>query len=232
MKYQSILIISDLHCPYNHPDSIAFLKALKSKYRPDKVLMTGDEMDFHSLSFHDHDPNLPSAGYEIELGKIELKKLMTLFPKVDILESNHGSLVYRKALANGLPDQVFKSYNEILDAPKGWKWHFDLTIDTPMGKTYFHHSKGANVKRNSMSMGMNFVQGHHHESFEICYWGNPNALLYGMTVGCLVNPKALALAYNRNNLKRPVIGCAVIINGIPQLVPMQLIKNGRWTGRL
>jgi hypothetical protein len=97
---------------------------------------------------------------------------------------------------------------------------------------YFHHSKGVNAKKNSQAMGMSFVQGHHHESFEIQYWGNPNALLFGMTCGCLVDGKSLALAYNKNNLKRPVIGCSVIIDSKPILIPMVLNKKGRWIGRL
>jgi len=53
-----------------------------------------------------------------------------------------------------------------------------------------------------------------------------------MTVGCLVDSHSLALAYNKNNLRRPVIGCAIIIDGIPQLIPMQLNKKGRWIKRL
>jgi len=46
-------------------------------------------------------------------------------------------------------------------------------------------------------MGASFVQGHHHEQMDIHYWGNPNALLFGMTVGCLVDNKSLAMAYNK-----------------------------------
>jgi len=42
----------------------------------------------------------------------------------------------------------------------------------------------------------------------------------------------LAMAYNKNNLKRPVIGCAVIIDGIPQLIPMVLNRKGRWVKKL
>jgi hypothetical protein len=139
----------------------------------------------------------------------------------------------RRALAHGLPRAIFKGYREILQAPQGWTWHFDITVRLPSGvDCYFHHSKGVNAKKNSQAMGMSFVQGHHHETFEISYWGNPNALLFGMTVGCLVDPKSLAMAYNKNNLKRPVIGCGIILNGVPQLIPMVLNKQGRWIGRL
>lgn len=233
MNNSRILVISDLHAPYTHQDTVRFLKAIKKKYRPSRVISSGDEADFHNISFHDSDPDLDSAFVELTKAIETLKPIYKLFPKVEVLESNHGSLILRKALANGLSRKFFRTPGEILEAPKGWTWHFDLVIKLPDGtECYFHHSKGANVKKNSQAMGMSFVQGHHHESFEISYWGNPNALLFGMTVGCLVDPKSLAMAYNKNNLKRPIIGCAVIIDSKPILIPMVLSKNGRWTGRL
>lgn len=233
MNNKRILVISDLHCPYQHKDTVRFLKAIKNKYRPTRVILSGDEVDNHAISFHDSDPDLPSAGDELQRAIKALKPIYELFPVAQVLESNHGSLVIRKALANGLSRKFFRTPGEILEAPKGWTWHFDITLTLPTGfPCYFHHSKGANVKKNSQAMGSSFVMGHHHESFDIQYWGNPHALLFGMTVGCLVDDKALAMAYNKNNLKRPVIGCGVIINGIAQLIPMVLNKKGRWTGKL
>ncbi len=212
---------------------MAFLKAIKNKYKPTRVILSGDEADFHAISFHDHDGDLDSAGLELEKTIQALKPIYDLFPVAEVLESNHGSLVMRRALSNSMSRHYFKAPGEILKAPKGWSWHFDIDLKLPNGTDcYFHHSKGANVKKNSQAMGRSFVQGHHHESFEIQYWGNPSALLFGMTVGCLVDPRSLAMAYNANNLKRPVIGCAVIIDSHPQLIPMQLNKAGRWTGKL
>lgn len=228
-----ILVISDLHCPYNHPDTVAFLSAIKKKYKPTRVILSGDEVDYHAISFHDHDADLDSPGVELEKAIKCLKPLYKLFPVAEVLESNHGSLILRKALASGLSRQFFKSPGEILKAPKTWTWHFDITTKLPDGTSaYFHHSKGANVKKNSQALGMSFIQGHHHESFEIAYWGNPNALLFGMTVGCLADPHSLAMAYNKNNLRRPVIGCGVIIDSKPILIPMTLNKRGRWNKSL
>jgi hypothetical protein len=230
---KTILVISDLHAPYMHPDAAKFLAAVKRKYKPTRVILSGDEADFHGISFHDHDPDLDSSGAELKKTIDALKPIYKLFPKAEVLESNHGSLVLRKALANGLSRKFFRSPGEILQAPKGWSWHFDIVVKLPNGNScYFHHSKGANVKKNSQALGMSFVQGHHHETFEICYWGNPNALLFGMTVGCLVDNKSLAMAYNKNNLKRPVLGIGIIIDSIPHLIPMVLNKKGRWVGKL
>lgn len=233
MNNKCILIISDLHTPYQHPDAVAFLRAIKKKYSPTRVILSGDEADYHSISFHDHDADLDAPGTELVKAIKALKPIYELFPVAEVLESNHGSLVIRKALANGLSRKFFKDPGEILEAPKGWSWHFEIMTKLPNGTPcYFHHSKGANAKKNSQAMGSSFVQGHHHEQMDIQYWGNPHNLLFGMTVGCLVDPKSLSMAYNKNNLKRPVIGCAIILNSLPILLPMQLNSKGRWIGKL
>lgn len=228
-----ILIISDFHAPYNHPDAVEFLKAVKAKYKPTRVISIGDECDYHALSFHDHDPDLPSPRDELSLAKKELKPLMDMFPKMDILESNHGSLVMRKALTCGLPREIFKSYREILQAPDGWNWFFDLTVNLPTGaKCYFHHGKSANPLKVSQAMGMSYVGGHFHESFSCSYWGTPNNLHFAMQVGCLVDKDSLAMAYAKNNLKRPIVGVGMIIDGLPILLPLVMNKHGRWIGKI
>lgn len=233
MNNKCILIVSDLHAPYMHKDAVKFLAAIKKKYKPTRVIFSGDEADFHGISFHDKDSDLDSPGKELDKAIETLSPLYKLFPVAEILESNHGSLVLRKAMAHGLSRRYFKSPGEILQAPKGWTWHFEIFTKLPTGfNCYFHHSKGANAKKNSQAMGSSFVQGHHHEQMDISYWGNPDALLFGMTVGCLVDNKSLAMAYNKNNLKRPVIGCGIIVDGIPQLIPMVMDRRGNWIGKL
>jgi predicted phosphodiesterase len=78
-KKQTILVISDYHAPYNHPDAIEFLKACKKQYKPTNVVCIGDETDFHAMSFHDSNPDLPAAGDELQLAIKELKKLYKLY---------------------------------------------------------------------------------------------------------------------------------------------------------
>lgn len=225
-----ILFISDMHIPYHHVDTIAFLRHLKDKYNPTRVICLGDELDKHALSYHDSDPDLPSAGDELKKSLPVIKELFEIFPKMDIIESNHGSLVWRKAKTFGIPKHYIKSYNDVLGVDGGWKWSFDLTINLPNGqKCYVHHGKTSNVIQLSQQMGMCAVQGHFHESFKIDYWGNPTGLYWGMQCGCLIDDDALAFNYNNVNIKRPIIGTGLIIDSIPVLEPM-IIKDGRWIG--
>lgn len=231
MSNSRVLFVSDLHSPFMHPDTVGFLSSLKRKYRPDRVIFSGDEIDNHAISFHEKDPDLLSPSDELELAIKRLRPIYKLFPRADILESNHGSLVYRRGKFAGLPRSVFKSYREIISAPKDWHWHFDLTIRMSNGQAlYCHHGKSSKQGALSKTMGMCSVQGHFHESFHITYWANSLGIYWDVHVGCLVDHKSLALAYARNNLKKPLIGCAIILNGLPKLLPMVLTKHGRWNG--
>ena len=231
--FKSVLILSDMHYPFNHPDIIAFLKALKKKYKFDKVISVGDELDFHALSFHDSDPDLMSPGDELETAIRRMRPLYKLFPKVDLVESNHGSMVYRRQKAHGIPRRAIKSYRDVIEAPRAWNWHEDLTIKLCDGSlVYICHGRAKNGLVLSQSMGMSCIQGHYHENFEIRYWGNKIGLFWSLMVGCLIEKSSFAFAYNNLNLKRPIIGCAGLIYGQPRLFPMIIKANGRWNGQV
>ena len=232
MIYKSVLIISDTHIPYHVPELIPYLQLLKKKYSFDKVIHIGDELDKHALSFHDSDPDLPSAGDELKISLPTVHKLEKLFPQMDLMDSNHGSLVYRKALKHGIPKAYLRNYNEFLQVGKGWKWHDDLTIDTPLGKVYFCHGKTADVLKLAQSMGMSCVQGHYHSSMGCRWYGNSLGLYYGLQVGCMIDNKSLAFRYNKVQKARPLIGCSVIKNGLPIIEPFIKDKAGKWIGKL
>ena len=185
MLSKSILVISDQHAPYHHIDTLDFLAEIKKKYKPDTVVNIGDEMDWHSISFHDKHPGLYSPSHELEVAREFFKNLEKLFPKQYVMDSNHGSLVFRKATRHGLPHEVFTSYNKMIGVGKGWTWHEDLILKASNGqKIYFCHGKYKDVLKVAQQYGMCTVQGHYHTQFKIDYWSNPNELLWGMQVGC------------------------------------------------
>jgi len=231
-KHESILIVSDLHSPYIHPDTYKFLAALKAKFKPQVTVFTGDEVDYHNLSYHESHTELDSSGKELIKAIKFLEPIYKMFPEAWVLESNHGSMVLRKSLTAGIPQKAIKSYNEILDAPKGWKWVPDLILNTPTGPVYFCHGKTSTPGRLASQYGCSTVQGHFHEKFQLLMISTPERLLFDMIVGCMIDKKSLAFAYNKINVRRPVIGCGVIINGVAQLVPMILNSKGRWVGSL
>ena len=226
-----ILFISDLHIPYHHPDSFAFLQYLKEKYKPTRVICLGDECDKHSLSFHDSDPDLYSAGHELIETQKHMRILEQMFPRMDIVDSNHGSLVWRKAKTNGIPRHYIKSYNDVLGVGDGWKWQEDLTLVLPNGQSvYVHHGKASDGLKLSQTSSMNCVQGHYHEKFNVQWWANSLGLYWSMQCGCLIDSKSYAFQYANVNLRKQLIGTGLVIDSIPVLEPMILLPDGRWKG--
>lgn len=231
-NYKSICVISDYHAPYNHPDAARFLAAVKAKFKPDYVVSIGDEADFHALSYHETHPDLDNSGAELEKAITQLKPLYKMFPQCTVMESNHGSMVLRKSVTGNIPLKAIRSYNEVLDAPKGWKWVDDLILQTPIGPVYFCHGKSSAPGRLASQYGMSTVQGHYHEKAQIHYISTPEKLMFDAHTGCLANDKSLALQYNKINPKRPIVSILVILNGVPHIIPMVLSKGGRWVGSL
>jgi hypothetical protein len=229
---QRILLIPDLHAPYHHPDALKFLAAVNKKYNPNKIINLGDMEDNHAISFHDSDADLPSAGDELKKVIKFAKQLEKLFPEMVIVDSNHGSLALRRFKHHGIPMKLLRDIKEIYNTPK-WEWHNDYTIKLTNGTDlYVVHGVSKNGLKLTQQRGVNSAQGHYHTEFRIDYASNPANLLFSVQVGCLIDKKSMAFSYDKLNLQRPILGCAVIIDSIPQLIPMVLNKSGRWIGKL
>ena len=231
-----ILIIPDLHAPYEHKDTLEFLTDVAAKIKPTRVISLGDETDGHAISFHDSDPNLDSAGVELEKAKVFLGKLARVFPVVDVCHSNHGSLIYRRTNKAGLPVQYIKTYRDVLfpdGSGDGWSWHEKISLILPNGdKCIIQHQSSGDILSNAAHERANIVQGHEHGQFKIDYRSSTSALYWAMISGCLVDKESLAFAYGKLFPKKPIIGCSAIIDSQPVLIPMPLDSNGRYTGEL
>jgi predicted phosphodiesterase len=232
MANKCVLVISDLHIPYHHKDAFAFLKEIKKAFKPDFVVNIGDLLDFHSISMHSHDGDLPSPGDELSRSRLFVKELECMFPEVTEVHSNHSSLVYRRAIKYGMSREFLRPYGEFLGTKK-WKWVDDLTLTMSNGdRVHFTHGKSANVLKIAQSMGMSVVQGHYHSKFSLEYTANPDKLYWGLQCGCLINQKSLAFEYAKNFPNRFILGCAVIVEGVPHLLPMVLNNKGDWIGKV
>lgn len=228
---KTILIISDLHIPYMHPDWIAFLTAIKKKYLNNRslILNVGDELDNHGISFHPTDVDLFSAGHELSVSIEKLSHLNKLFPKMYILESNHGSLAVRRAKSDGIPLMYHKELSEVYNTPK-WEWHHDIVLKTAHKyPTYLCHGKQSKYNGLSKEMGMNAIQGHFHGKAEITWSLTPTMWRYNMFTGCLIDHKSMAFHYGKNHIPKPILSVGFISrDGMPHLIFMSLDKNGKW----
>lgn len=230
---ERILVIGDLHAPYHHPDTIEFLVSVRNSFRPDLVVQIGDELDYHAMSFHESDPNLDAAGPELERGKLFLSELHREFPQMLLVHSNHGSMTYRRAKHSGIPVQMLRRYRDVAfpdhGAP-GWSWAFGWRIRTRLGIVLFKHQTPSAVS-NAAHEGCSVVVGHQHGQFGVDWAASSSRLYYGANTGCLIDKDALAFAYGKNSQNKPIIGCLMIVDGMPTPIPMVLDDTGRWVHR-
>lgn len=229
-----ILVVGDLHAPYTHPDAIDFLRSVRDEYSPDMVVQVGDETDGHAISFHDSDPNLDSAGVELEKAKLVLEEVHALFPNLLVCDSNHGSLVYRRAKAHGLPVQFIKKYRDILFPDHGapaWSWADAWVLNTPLGPVRFQHQVSGDLMLNASHERTSMVIGHEHGKYSVTYAASSTALYFGAYAGCLIDRKSMAFAYGKLTRAKPILGVMVITDGCPTLIPMLMDEDGRWVSR-
>jgi len=232
MKKQTIMLFGDLHFPYNHIDAFDFLKAVKKKYKPTDVICTGDLIDFNSINYHEKDPNSISQEEELEEATLLIEELGKLFPNLDIVEGNHDRLPIRKAKSIGLHSRFIKDNKEVFNMPKNWNWYHEVNRTLITGQNLLvRHYLTKEPFKTAEYYNTCYVQGHSHEDFKLWWFMDKNKNYWGATIGCLVDDKSLAMAYNKGNLKRPELGCMVIVEGVPKLIPLRL-KNNIWTGEL
>lgn len=230
-----IMVIPDIHAPYEHPDTLEFLAAVKEYLDPDLVVNLGDLQDGHALSFHESDPNLDSAGAEFDKARKFTQDLAKLFPHMLECHSNHGSLIYRRAKAHGIPVQMIRTYREMLfpnGGGEGWSWRYAWRINTPKGPVTFKHQSSGDPLLDAAHTGTSLCTGHEHGKYDVQYAASSERLYWAMRSGCLIDKDSLAFAYGKHTRNKPIIGCSAIIEGLPQLIPMVLNLDGRWVGRL
>ena len=215
-----ILTVSDLHCPWQHPDAFDFLADLARRYKPDKVVVLGDEIDAQAFSRFPRNPDMHSPGHEIEAARQALRPLYRLFPRAQVCESNHTIRPWRRASEAGMPGVLLQDVRRVLDAPRAWRWSTRVTV----GGILFLHGDGFSGQNAAANAALRHrsrvVIGHIHSFAGIQYLQGWNDRIWGVNAGCLIDPNASAFSYGKLLANRPVIGTAVICDGVPQFVPM------------
>ena len=221
-----VLVIPDTHCPGMLVKFPAFLSSVEKKWKCNKIVHLGDVVDNSAISYHEKHPGLSSASEEYVKARKQLKELVKRFPRLDLLLGNHDALTERQAVTIGLMPEWLRDFNDIWGLPKTWKVHprfTELEID---GTIYMHgdHGKGGQfgAVKTAMSKFQSVVSGHLHSEFGVWWYANGNAKVFGCNAGCGIDHKQLAFAYGVKFTKKPVVGCAVILDGHPICIPMDL----------
>lgn len=227
-----VLAVPDLHIPFHHNDAFRFLAAVKRKYKPHAIINMGDLEDWHSISMHDHDPDGLSPGMELQALRKGVKPLFKLFPRMKICTSNHGSLPLRRAFKFGLPSELIKSYKDILEMPDGWQIADSWEVDDVVYEHGEAFSGQQGAIRSANANMQSTVIGHIHAFAGIQYSANSKHLIFGFNTGCLIDRHKYAFAYGKKIKAKPILGCGIIVDGVPTFIPLKIDKRGNWTGRL
>jgi metallophosphoesterase superfamily enzyme len=214
----NVLIIGDLHTPFNLKDYLSFCRKQQEKFKCGRVIFIGDLVDNHYSSYHESDPDGLSAGDELDLAINEIQKYYKVFPEADVIIGNHDRLVYRKAFTGGVSKRWIKEFKEVLGTPN---WNFVENVE--IFDININHGEGGTARAKMKKELQSQIQGHLHSDFYVEYIVGKNFRIFGMQVGCGVNHKTYAMEYGKN-FKKPAIGCGVLLNKgtLPIVIPMLL----------
>lgn len=209
-----ILVIGDTHLPSVHPAYLRFCRDLRDRYACNHIIHIGDVLDFHSISFHAHVPDMPGPKDEFEQAHAALRPWVRAFPDVDVCIGNHDRRVVRLAESVNIPARFLRNYAEVFDTP-GWTWAEEFIYDG----VHYSHGEGCSglhpAYNQAQKMLMPAVIGHVHTAGGVAWLANPQRRIFGVDTGCGIDERSLAFAYGKHFKRRAIISAAVVIDGIP-----------------
>ncbi len=205
-KERRILVIGDLHCPFDLEKYFDFCVEQYQKYNCNQVIFIGDLLDNHYSSFHHTDPNGLGGEDELEFAIQRLQRWVKQFPVADVIIGNHDRIIQRRLFDSDVPKQWIKSYNEVLGSD--WNWTERVVYDD----VQYVHGEGGNARTKAKNDLQSTVQGHIHTMAFSEWFCGANFKILAFQVGCGVNNKSYAAAYAKH-FKKQAIGCGVILGG-------------------
>lgn len=203
---QNILVIGDVHVPYDLEGYLDFCIQTHKKYHCTHVIFTGDVADFYAFSRFEHDPDSMSPGEELDKTKEGVQEWYKAFPKADVLIGNHDMRIMRRAFTAGIPRRLVISYQDMFDVP-GWNFREKFIYD---GVKYIH-GEGGTARARARKDWISTVQGHLHPDAYVEHIQGENSRIFAMQIGCGCDMNTYAFDYAKHH-KRPVIGVGVILD--------------------
>lgn len=207
-------IVGDVHAPACHVGYLQFCQDIFDAWGVRKIVMIGDVVDHHAISFHARNPNCPGPSDEYELTLQEIGKWYKAFPKADVMIGNHDERVFRLAESVNIPSFYMRDYGEVWKTP-GWSWMDETIIDNV---NYLHGTGKSGMHpayNHAKNCCMSVVMGHVHTAGGYKWIVGPRSRHFGMDTGCGVDDKSMQMAYGKHFAKKSVLSCSVVIDGHP-----------------
>jgi hypothetical protein len=129
---------------------------------------------------------------------------------------NHDSLPERKRRTAGLAAKAFTGYSAYYET-KGWTWQREFIIPAFRHNLWFRHSWAkAHMNRGGIG-GHSIICGHTHTEAGIRWAQYPSHSTFSLYTGCGIDPTHPAFAYGADHGNQPILSCATIIDGQPQV---------------
>lgn len=207
----NILVIGDLHCPFELKGYLEFCLNVQRRFNCGKIIFIGDILDQHFSSYHDTNADGFSAGQELDLAIQRISKWYKAFPNAVVTIGNHDRLVHRKNTSAGVSKKWIRDYKEVLETPN-WEFVEEYVYDNIL----FVHGEQSNALTKAHSEFRSVVSGHlHTEGYVKLLNGGKN---FAMQVGTGIDFNSYAFGYAQRG-KQPILSCGVICEGTPIIVP-------------
>ena len=207
MSGKRVLVIGDLHTPFDLDAYLEFCKGLKKKYKTNETVFIGDVIDNHYSSYHETDPDGFSGGQELQKAVERTQRWYKAFPNATVIVGNHDRMIMRKAFSSSIPKIWIKDFNDVLGTKK-WKWQDRLVID---GVQYIH-GEGGTARTRCKTDLMSTVQGHLHTQAYTEWVVGANYKVFGMQVGTGIDFDQYAFGYAKRG-KKPAVGAGIVLDG-------------------
>ncbi len=216
---ENYLVIPDLQIPFEADGALDFCLELKERFKvkDEHVLCVGDEVDQYFGSLYKKSPAAHhTPGSEIDDAKTKLKEWYKAFPKVMVAESNHGQRWAKKAAEAEIPSQMMRKYQDVLEAPKGWRWQRTWVVDASKKKFGMTHGMGYSGvfahRQLAINSGMSMLHGHLTHA-GIAHVKTELMDIWGMCVAALIDVDAYAFHYGKDNKFKPNLGAGIVADG-------------------
>jgi predicted phosphodiesterase len=211
IKQSRILIISDLHFPYQNNEAITLALDYGKEKKVDCIILNGDVMDQANISRHERDWRARSIAEEFEAVRVFLKSLRLHFPKTKIVWKlgNHEER-WEKFLYNKAPEIFDVNDFQLEVLLKLGELKIEIIKDKRpiiLGKLTVLHGHelmgmgGVNPARATFTKTMeDTLVGHYHRTSSHSEPTMNNRLINVHSQGCLCEMNPMFMPINKWNL--------------------------------
>ena len=207
---KKVLLISDLHFPYQDNRAIETALNYGKKENVDAIFINGDMLDFYQLSFHEKDPRKTSIATELEMGRQFFKGLRDNFPKANIyfIPANHENRIerYLRVKAPELLDVEEFRLDVLLRVREFGVEYINYGTKCFFGKLLVEHgdkmkgSGGVNPARTLfLKLKRHSICGHFHRTTESTEKIYDDEVIVTYSTGCLCELEPTYLEVNNHN---------------------------------